>query len=134
VGAVLGAIEDQVLHLKRLPEGQRSFELVRSSASSARPRRGAVLEPAGLVANLRRLGSLHRVAEFEETEIAAVRETLDKAGIDPDQVRRDEVLLRYRRSPSIETIVSPCACRRKPPGSRLSIKTKRGRSAPFRLK
>lgn len=106
VGAVLGAIEDQVLHLGRLPEGQRSFELVRSSAPSARPRRGAALEPAGLVANLRRLGSLHRVAELEGTEILAVRETLDKAGIDPDQVRRDEVLLRYRRSPSIEAIVA----------------------------
>jgi hypothetical protein len=105
VGAVLGAIEDGLLHLQRLPEGERSFELVRSSENSAKPKRKMKLEATKLVAALRELGSLRRVAEVEEAEILAVRETLDKAGIDPDQVRRDEVLQRYRRSPSIEAIV-----------------------------
>jgi hypothetical protein len=106
VGAVLGAIEDGALHLKRLPEGQRSFELIRGPEPAAGPRRNATLEAARVVANLRELGSLRRVAELEGTEILAVRDALDKAGIDPDQVRRDEVLLRYRRSPSIEGIVA----------------------------
>ncbi len=105
VGAVLGAIEDGLLHLQRLPEGQRSFELVRSSEGSAKPKGNVKLEAPKLVAGLRKLGSLRRVTEIEGAEILAVREALDKAGVDPDQVRRDEVLQRYRRSPSIEAIV-----------------------------
>ena len=104
VGAVLGAIEDGLLHLQRLPEGQRSFELARSSQTPAK-KQVSKLEAAKLVARLRQLGSLRRVAEIEGAEILAVREALDKAGIDPDQVRRDEVLQRYRRTPSIEGIV-----------------------------
>ena len=104
VGAVLGAVEDGLLHLQRLPEGQRSFELIRSSQTPAK-KQGSKLEAAKLVARLRQLGSLHRVAEVEGVEILAVREALDKAGVDPDQVRRDEVLQRFRRTPSIERIV-----------------------------
>jgi hypothetical protein len=106
VGAVLGAIEDGVLHLERLPEGERSFQLIRGSTAGGKPRRTTVLDTTRLVTNLRKLGSLHRVAELEGTDVPAVREALDKAGVDPDQVRRDEVLLRYRRSPSIEAIVA----------------------------
>jgi DNA-binding CsgD family transcriptional regulator len=105
VGAVLGAIEDGLLHLQRLPVGQRSFELVRSSKTPAKKQQGAKLEAAKLVARLRQLGSLRRVAEVEGAEILAVREAFDKAGVDPDQVRRDEVLQRYRRTPSMEGIV-----------------------------
>jgi len=105
VGAVLGAIEDGLLHLQRLPEGERSFELIRSAQNSPKAKRSVKLEAPKLVTSLRKLGSLRRVAEVEGAEILAVRETLDKAGVDPDQVRRDEVLQRYRKSPSLEAIV-----------------------------
>jgi len=105
VGAVLGAIEDGLLHLQRLPEGQRSFELVRSEQAAAKQQRRTRLDAARLVARLRQLGSLRRVADVEGVELLEVRRALDKAGVDPGQVRRDEVLQRYRRTPSIERIV-----------------------------
>jgi hypothetical protein len=104
VGAVLSAIEDGLLHLKRLPQGARSFELV-PVQREVEKRQRSNLDARKLVARLREVGSLRRVAEMEGAEIVAVRETFDKAGVDPDQVRRDEVLQRYRRSPSIEAVV-----------------------------
>jgi hypothetical protein len=104
VGAVLSAIEDGLLHLKRLPQGERSFELV-PVQRDVKKRQPTNLDVRRMVTRLRELGSLRRVAEAEGAEIVAVREALDRAGVDPDQVRRDEVLQRYRRSPSIEAVV-----------------------------
>lgn len=104
VGAVMSAIEDDLLLLKRLPEGQRSFGLIAVKRESKR-RQVSSLDAPTIVKRLRELGSLRRVAEAEDLEIVSVREALDKAGVDPDQVRRDEVLQRYRRSPSIEAVV-----------------------------
>lgn len=101
IGAVLSAVEDGLLVLKRLPEGTRSFELVRAQRNT-KNRQTSNLDVRTLVIRMRELGSLRRVAEAENAEIVAVREVLDKAGVDPDQVRRDEVLQRYRRAASIE--------------------------------
>lgn len=104
VGAVMSAIEDGLLLLKRMPSGQRSFELIPAGREPKR-RQDSSLDAPTIVKRLRELGSLRRVAEAEDSEILPIREALDRAGVDPDQVRRDEVLQRYRRSPSIEAVV-----------------------------
>lgn len=94
VGAVLSGLDDGLLLLEKIERTDRSYRLIPAPAT---PR----IERAA-----RELGSLHRVAEAETAGIVAVREALDRAGVDPDQVRRDEVIQRFRRSGSVETVVA----------------------------
>ncbi len=57
------------------------------------------------MSKLRELGSVRRVAEVEGTDVVSVRTTLEKTGVDPNQVRRDEVIQRFRRSGSVVAVV-----------------------------
>jgi hypothetical protein len=108
VGAILTGLDDGLLCLSRTPNSQRTFDLELAQTTSQGGRRiKHDLDPWNLARRLRQLGSVKRVAEQFDTEIATVRETMEAAGIDPDQVRRDEVLTRYRATGSIDAIGLP---------------------------
>jgi len=104
-GAVLSGLEDGVLLLQREADGIRSYGLARAPISKRTARGTRALDSGALVSRLRALGSLRRVAEVEDADVIAVREALVKAGVDPDQVRRDEVIQRFQRSGSVAVVV-----------------------------
>lgn len=106
VGAILSALDDGILLLQRVPSSKRTYRLVRAPAPKTPTRTARRLNGWALVARLRELGSVRRVAETEEVDLTSVRETLEKLGVDPDQVRRDEVIQRFRRTGSIAAVVS----------------------------
>jgi hypothetical protein len=106
VGAVLSALEDGVLLLQREPTGKRTYRLVRAPAPPVVGRTSMSLDGRAVVSRLRALGSVKRVAEAEGTEVTAVRDALEKLGADPDQIRRDEVIHRFRGTGSIAAVVS----------------------------
>ena len=105
VGAVLGALADGVLLLERAT-GSRTYRLIRAPAPKIHARTNMGPDGRVLVSRLRELGSVKRIAEAEGTDVTAVRLALEKIGIDPDQVRRDETIQRFRRTGSIEAVVS----------------------------
>lgn len=108
VGAILTGLDDGLLCLSPTSDSQRTFDLELAPASSPGTRRAASdLDPWDLARRLRRVGSVRQVADQLDAEIAAVRATMDTVGIDPDQVRRDEVLTRYRATGSIDAIGLP---------------------------
>ncbi|MFN8204562.1 MAG: hypothetical protein U0S48_18555 [Solirubrobacteraceae bacterium] len=108
VGAILTGLDDGLLHLRRTSGSRRTFDLELAPAAAPRARRaGHDLDPWHLARRLRELGSMRRVADELDADIAAVRATMQAAGIDPDQVRRDEVLTRYRATGSIDAIGLP---------------------------
>jgi hypothetical protein len=106
IGAVLSALEDGILLLQREPEAKRTYRLVKAPATKATSRITTDVDGRTLVSRLRELGSIKRVAEGEGTDVTTVREALEKLGVDPNQVRRDEVIQRFRRTGSIEAVVS----------------------------
>lgn len=106
VGAVLVGLDDGYLQLRKIDLTDRSYELVSAPATRLVKEATRDLDARVLVAKLRALGSMSRVAEVEGTTVLAVREVLQRAGVDPGQVRRDEVLQRFRRTGSVEAIVS----------------------------
>lgn len=108
VGAILTGLDDGLLCLSPILDSQRTFDLELAPAASSRARRAASdLDPWDLARRLRRVGSVRQVADQLDAEIAAVRATMETVGIDPDQVRRDEVLTRYRATGSIDAIGLP---------------------------
>jgi len=106
VGAVLSGLDDGLLLLEKIEHSDRSYRLVLKPPTKLIERAARDLEAPVLVERLRELGSLRRVANAENADVVAVREALDRAGVDPDQVRRDEVMQRFRRSGSVETVVA----------------------------
>jgi hypothetical protein len=106
VGAVLSALEDGVLLLQGEPGVKRTYRLIRAPTSKTATRTNRGLDGRALVSRLRELGSVKRVAEVEGMDVTNVREALEKLGVDPDQVRRDEAIQRFRRMGSIEAVVS----------------------------
>ncbi|MHB8531427.1 MAG: helix-turn-helix domain-containing protein [Solirubrobacteraceae bacterium] len=106
VGAVLSALEDGVLLLQREPAGQRTYRLVKVPATVAAGRTRASVDGRVLIARLRELGSVKRVAKTEGVDATTVREALETLGADPDQIRRDEVIQRFRATGSIAAVAS----------------------------
>jgi hypothetical protein len=106
VGAVLSALADGALLLQRIQESERTYELVPAPRGAASERAAPLPDAMTIARRLRELGSLHRVAEAEGFGHVAAYDSLERAGIDPDQVLRDEVLLRWRRSFSIEAVTA----------------------------
>jgi DNA-binding CsgD family transcriptional regulator len=104
VGAVLSALEDGVLVLERAP-GSRTYRLIRAPAPKIHARANKGRDGRVLVSRLRELGSVKRIAEAEGADVTDVRLALEKLGVDPDQVRRDETIQRFRRTGSIEAVV-----------------------------
>jgi hypothetical protein len=105
VGAVLAGLREGVLAARPVPGSTRTYDL----ATVARPvtrRQSRALDAFEIAARLRELGSLREVAETMHADIRLVHETLATAGIDPDQVRRDEVLRRFRATGSIEAVAA----------------------------
>lgn len=105
VGAVLTALDDGLLVLQRVGNSTRTYDLVRAPRLAARTRAAPLPDAMAIAARLRELGSLHRVAEADCIDATAAYEALELAGVDPDQVLRDEVLLRWRRTASVEAVV-----------------------------
>lgn len=106
VGAVLSGLDDGLLLLEKIEQTDRSYRLIAAPATKSAKRAVRDFDASTLVDRLRELGSLRRVAEAENADVVAVRDALDRAGVDPDQVRRDEVIQRFRRSGSVETVVA----------------------------
>lgn len=106
IGAVLSALDDGLLLTHRCPHANATYELVRASAVPAVVRSSRPADAMTIARRLRELGSLHRVSEVIDVDAADAYRALELAGIDPDQVLRDEVLLRWRRTASIEAVVA----------------------------
>jgi hypothetical protein len=108
VGSILTGLDDGLLRLRRAEAGSRTFGLELSPAPPTSARRTrADIDPWHAARRLRQLGSLRRVADELNAPQPEVHEALDLAGIDPDQVRRDEVLTRYRATGSVEGVALP---------------------------
>lgn len=108
IGAILTGLDDGLLCLNPTPGSQRTFDLELAPTASPRTRQAVGdLDPWDLARRLRRVGSVRQVADQLDAEIPAIRATMEAVGIDPDQVRRDEVLKRYRATGSIEAIGLP---------------------------
>ena len=105
VGAVLSALEDGVLVLQRVTGSQHTYDLIRSALTPSRDRLRPLPDATIIARRLRELGSLHRVAAADGIDAAAAYEALESAGIDADQVLRDEILLRWRRTASLSAVV-----------------------------
>jgi len=106
VGAVLSALDDGLLLTQRCPGASATYELVRAPAGPAVVRKSQPADAMVIARQLRELGSLHRVSEKTGIDVPEAYRALEIAGIDPDQVLRDEVLLRWRRTASIEAVVA----------------------------
>jgi hypothetical protein len=105
---IIGVVADDSDTLMIRQPRQRTFDLELAPAAPPRARRSAHdLDSWHLARRLRELGSMRRVADEFDADIAAVRTVMQAAGIDPDQVRRDEVLARYRATGSIDAIDFP---------------------------
>ncbi len=105
VGAVLAGLREGVLDARRVPGSARTYDLVSVSRPASR-RRVRTLDAMAIASRLRELGSLRGVAEALDADVRLVHGTLTDAGIDPDQVRRDEVLRRFRATGSIEGVAA----------------------------
>jgi hypothetical protein len=106
VGAILRGLDDGLLLLEKMEHTGRSYRLIPAPANRHVQRAARNLDARVIVSRLRELGSLSRVAEIDGADIVAIREALARAGVDPDQVRRDEAIQRFRRSGSIESVVA----------------------------
>jgi molybdenum-dependent DNA-binding transcriptional regulator ModE len=107
VGSILTGLDDGLLRLRSAEAGNRTFDLGMTPAPATSARRtGADIDPWHVARRLRQLGSLRRVADEINAPLPEVREALDVAGIDPDQVRRDEVLTRYRATGSVGAVAA----------------------------
>ncbi len=105
IGAVLTALDDGLVLLQRA-DGEHTYDLVRAPTSTTGTRPVPLPDPMTIAARLRELGSLHRVAQKDSIDPTAAYEALELAGVDPDQVLRDEALLRWRRTGSVEAVVA----------------------------
>jgi DNA invertase Pin-like site-specific DNA recombinase len=103
VGAILSGLDDGLLLMDKVG-GSRTFQLV-TAPQTRGPRDRRALDASHIVARLRELGSLRRVAQAENVDIVSIHEELARAGVDPDQVRRDEVIRRFRRAGSVDVVV-----------------------------
>lgn len=106
VGALLGAMDSGALTYEKVIGTERTFNLVRAPAQPKGARSAVSIDSWTLVRRLRELGSVGRVATAVDADIAAVREALDRIGVDPDQVRRDEVIFRFRRVGTVEAVMA----------------------------
>jgi molybdenum-dependent DNA-binding transcriptional regulator ModE len=106
IGAALTALKDGLLLLERAETGVFTFDLVRAPAPAEVTRSATMPDAITIAQRLRELGSLHRVAKVDGIDSAAAYDALERAGIDADQVLRDEVLLRWRRTASVEAVIS----------------------------
>ena len=106
VGAVLSALDDGLLLTELRPDATATYDLVRAPAGPAAVRSSRPADAMTIARRLRELGSLHRVSERIGVDVPDAYRALELAGIDPDQVLRDEVLLRWRRTASIEAVIA----------------------------
>lgn len=106
IGAVLAGLREGVLHTRPVAGSDRTYDLLATPRQAPTRRSVRTLDAIAIANRLRELGSLRDVAESLDADIRLVHETLVAAGIDPDQVRRDEVLRRFRATGSVEAVAA----------------------------